>query len=112
MATLTSVTGNVKQTSTVTKGSGKYDNLPFNNIVSIDEVFTEGSKSVTYNKGTDYQLSGHTQIKWLTGGKAPSNGSSYRVTYTHNKQLLLLDFCGMIHHHVHMIFLLFLIFFF
>ena len=88
VATLTSVTGNVKQTSTVTKGSSQYDTLPFNNIISIDEVFTEGSRSVTYNKGTDYQLSGHTQIEWLPGGKAPSNGSSYRVTYTYNKVLV------------------------
>lgn len=91
VSSVTSVSANVRQTTTVNRGSSSIDNIGIDNVVSIDSVFTEGTNSKTYINGTDYQLLNHHQISWIAGGNAPTNGSSYRVTVIYNKQLVPKD---------------------
>lgn len=68
-----------RETVTVTRGgaAGGMDQLPQSSIVAVDRVWQGGTD---YSDGSDYQLVGD-RINWAAGGKEPTGGSTYKVTY-------------------------------
>lgn len=85
---VTAITADVQKNAIISRGSGTVDNLPDNTITGIQEVYTEGSSGTTYVQGTDYSLTNHQSITWLTNGNSPAQGTSYVVTYIYNKTLV------------------------
>lgn len=85
---VTTVTADVQKTVVVSRGTGTVDSLSDKTITGIQEVYTEGTSGTTYTQGTDYELTNHQSITWLSNGSSPSQGSSYMVTYIYNKTLV------------------------
>lgn len=81
-----SVTGTVtKVKSTVTRDpSSRIDNIGQTGVTSILEFHVSGVLT-TYTQGTDYQLVNGSQIQWIVGGKAPTSGTTYLVTFLYIK---------------------------
>lgn len=77
-----SVTGTVTQIKAlVTRDpSSRIDNIGQTGVTSIVEFHVGGVPTV-YTQGVDYQLINGSQIQWIVGGKSPTSGSTYQVTY-------------------------------
>ncbi|MGC5326424.1 DUF4815 domain-containing protein [Brevibacillus sp. SYSU BS000544] len=80
------VTATVETTATLTRGNvgGTQDLLPKTPAVDIVSI-TAGS--ITYTKGTDYQLSGNA-VDWSLVGTEPSGGTTYTVVYRYTKTMV------------------------
>ena len=77
----------VEVTRTITRSSivGGTDSLPLTPVASISEVRQGGT---VYNSGVDYQLT-NDGVDWSLGGSAPDPGSTYSVTWSYNKTMIV-----------------------
>ena len=69
----------------ISKGSPNGQDFVRSSLVSIVSVTQD---TTTYVEGVDYARSGN-QIDWSLGGAEPTTGTSYSVTYTYRKQLVM-----------------------
>ncbi|MGE5704139.1 MAG: DUF4815 domain-containing protein [Clostridia bacterium] len=88
---LVNVSAIVQVEQTVTRGnmpgtSDSLENRPVVDIINVTRVTGDGT--ITYQPAVDFEQEGD-RISWKPAGKEPEAGTSYKVTYTFNKKLVL-----------------------
>ena len=85
--TIDLVTAQVQSTIPITHNAQDGTDFIVDNVVSIDNVYTEGTGGKTFIQGQDYNVTGNS-IDWsIATGQEPAVNSSYMVTVTYNKTL-------------------------
>jgi len=74
----------------VTRGSSTCDSLSRSHVLFLKEVKDTIDGPDTYQKDVDYYLS-DDKICWKSGGKSPSTGSTYFVTYLYSGTIEFTD---------------------